>query len=100
MRPHNLPATLLGAGLLWFGWYGFNAGSALAAGAVAANAFLATTVAPAAAVLAWLIVEHRLDGRPTSLGAASAVVAGWSASPRPAATWTRSARSSSDYPAA
>ena len=76
MRPHNLPATLLGAGLLWFGWYGFNAGSALAASAVAANAFLATTVAPAAAVLAWLVVEHRLDGRPTSLGAASAVVAG------------------------
>ncbi|MCU1611238.1 MAG: ammonia channel protein, partial [Pseudonocardiales bacterium] len=51
MRPHNLPATLLGAGLLWFGWYGFNAGSALAAGAVAANAFLTTTVAPATAVL-------------------------------------------------
>ncbi|NMH98876.1 ammonium transporter [Pseudonocardia acidicola] len=76
MRPHNLPFVLLGAGLLWFGWFGFNAGSALAAGAVAGNAFVTTVVAPAAAVLAWLVLEHRLDGRPTSLGAASAAVAG------------------------
>ncbi len=76
MRPHNLPATLLGAGLLWFGWFGFNAGSALSAGAVAANAFVTTMVAPAAAVLVWLILEHHIDGRPTSLGAASAAVAG------------------------
>ncbi|MBW0091956.1 ammonium transporter [Pseudonocardia sp. KRD-184] len=76
MRPHNLPAVLLGAGLLWFGWFGFNAGSALAAGAVAGNAFVTTMTASAAAVLSWLALEHRLDGRPTSLGAASAAVAG------------------------
>ncbi|WP_232662707.1 ammonium transporter [Pseudonocardia sp. TRM90224] len=76
MRPHNLPAVLLGAGLLWFGWFGFNAGSALAAGAVAGNAFVTTMTASAAAVIAWLALEHRLDGRPTSLGAASAAVAG------------------------
>jgi ammonium transporter, Amt family len=76
MRPHNLPAVLLGAGLLWFGWFGFNAGSALAAGAVASNAFVTTMTASAAAVVVWLGVEHLLDGRPTSLGAASAAVAG------------------------
>ncbi len=76
MRPHNLPAVLLGAGLLWFGWFGFNAGSALAAGAVASNAFVTTITASAAAVMSWLALEHRLDGRPTSLGAASAAVAG------------------------
>jgi Amt family ammonium transporter len=76
MRPHNLPSVLLGAGLLWFGWFGFNAGSALAAGAVASNAFLTTMTASAAAVLSWLALEHRLDGRPTSLGAASAAIAG------------------------
>jgi Amt family ammonium transporter len=76
MRPHNLPAVLMGAGLLWFGWFGFNAGSALAAGAVASNAFVTTMTASAAAVLSWLALEHRLDGRPTSLGGASAAVAG------------------------
>jgi Amt family ammonium transporter len=76
MRPHNLPMVLLGAGLLWFGWFGFNAGSALSAGAVASNAFVTTMTASAAAVLSWLALEHRLDGRPTSLGAASAAVAG------------------------
>jgi Amt family ammonium transporter len=76
MRPHNLPAVLLGAGLLWFGWFGFNAGSALAAGATAANAFVTTMTAAAASVLAWLALEHRLDGRPTSLGGASAAIAG------------------------
>ena len=76
MRPHNLPLVLLGAGLLWFGWFGFNAGSALAAGATAANAFLTTMTAASAAVVAWLVLEDRLDGRPTSLGAASAAVAG------------------------
>jgi Amt family ammonium transporter len=68
--------VLLGAGLLWFGWFGFNAGSALSAGAVASNAFVTTMTASAAAVLSWLALEHRLDGRPTSLGAASAAVAG------------------------
>jgi len=76
VRPHNLPSVLLGAGLLWFGWFGFNAGSALAAGAVASNAFVTTMTASAAAVIAWLALEHRLDGRPTSLGAASAAIAG------------------------
>jgi Amt family ammonium transporter len=76
MRPHNLPAVLLGAGLLWFGWFGFNAGSALAANATAANAFVTTMTASAAAVISWLLLEHRLDGRPTSLGAASAAIAG------------------------
>src|SRR3954452_18392655 len=76
LRPHNMPMVLLGAGLLWFGWFGFNAGSALTAGAVASNAFVTTMTASAAAVLSWLALEHRLDGRPTSLGAASAAVAG------------------------
>ncbi|MEJ8279197.1 ammonium transporter [Pseudonocardia spirodelae] len=76
MRPHNLPLVLLGAGLLWFGWFGFNAGSALAAGATAANAFLTTMTAAAAAVVSWLVLEDRLDGRPTSLGAASAAISG------------------------
>jgi Amt family ammonium transporter len=76
MRPHNLPMVLLGAGLLWFGWFGFNAGSALAAGNVAGNSFVTTMVASAAAVMSWLALEHRLDGRPTSLGAASAAIAG------------------------
>jgi hypothetical protein len=70
-RPHNLPFVLLGASLLWFGWYGFNAGSALAANGLAALAFANTTVATCAAVLAWLIVEQLRTGRPTTLGAAS-----------------------------
>src|SRR3954452_380866 len=76
MRPHNLPFVLLGASLLWFGWYGFNAGSALAANDLAAVAFTNTTVATAAAVLGWLIVEQLKFGKPTTLGAASGAVAG------------------------
>jgi Amt family ammonium transporter len=76
MRPHNLPFVLLGASLLWFGWYGFNAGSALGAGQTAAVAFTTTTVATAAAVLGWIVVEQIRDGKPTTLGAASGAVAG------------------------
>nr|WP_082114471.1 ammonium transporter [Lentzea aerocolonigenes] len=76
MRPHNLPFVLLGAALLWFGWYGFNAGSALGANETAAVAFATTTVATAAAVLGWLLVEQFRDGKPTTLGAASGAVAG------------------------
>lgn len=74
--PHNLPMTLLGAGILWFGWFGFNAGSALAADGLAANAFVTTHLAAAAAVLGWLLVEAMHDGKPTTLGAASGAVAG------------------------
>jgi Amt family ammonium transporter len=74
--PHSLPLTLLGTGILWFGWFGFNAGSALAANAVAAQAFLNTFVAAAAAMLGWLIVERLKSGHATTLGAASGAVAG------------------------
>ncbi|WP_319777950.1 ammonium transporter [Maridesulfovibrio sp.] len=74
--PHNLPMTLLGAGMLWFGWFGFNAGSALAADGLAANAFVTTHLAAAAAVLGWLLVEAMHAGKPTTLGAASGAVAG------------------------
>ena len=74
--PHNPPFVLLGAGLLWFGWFGFNAGSELAADGVAALAFVNTIAAPAAALLAWLLIEKIKDGKPTSVGAASGAVAG------------------------
>ncbi|NNH72703.1 ammonium transporter [Nocardia uniformis] len=75
-RPHNLPFVMLGAALLWFGWFGFNAGSAGAADGVAAATFITTVVATAAAMLAWLLVEKIRDGKPTSLGGASGIVAG------------------------
>ena len=76
MRPHSLPLVLLGSGLLWFGWFGFNAGSALAANGLAGLAFMNTQVATAGALLGWIIVEKIRDGHPTSLGAASGAVAG------------------------
>ncbi|MFO7590839.1 MAG: ammonium transporter [Acidimicrobiia bacterium] len=76
MPPHSLPLTLLGTGILWFGWFGFNAGSALAANGVAAQAFLNTFVAAAAAMVAWLVVERLKSGHATTLGAASGAVAG------------------------
>jgi Amt family ammonium transporter len=76
MKPHNLPFVMLGAGLLWFGWFGFNAGSALKADNAAGLAFINTFTATCAALLAWLLVERLRDGHATSLGAASGVVAG------------------------
>ena len=76
MRPHNLPFVMLGAGLLWFGWYGFNAGSAVSSGGIAGTTFITTTIATAAAMLGWLLTERIRDGHATTLGAASGVVAG------------------------
>ena len=76
MAPHNLTLTLLGAGMLWFGWFGFNAGSALAANQTAALAFLTTFLAPAAAGLSWAAVEWLRTGKPTALGISSGLVAG------------------------
>ena len=76
MRPHNLTLVMLGAALLWFGWFGFNAGSAVAANGLASLAWVNTLAATAAAMLAWLAVERIRDGHATSLGAASGIVAG------------------------
>jgi ammonium transporter, Amt family len=76
MRPHNVPFVLLGAGLLWFGWFGFNAGSALGANQLAGYAFVNTNTATAVALLAWIGVEKLRDGKATTLGAASGAVAG------------------------
>ena len=76
LAPHNLPMTLLGAGLLWFGWFGFNAGSALGANALAASAFLATNTAAAAGALSWMVAEWLHRDKPTTLGAASGAIAG------------------------
>jgi Amt family ammonium transporter len=75
-KPHNLPMVLLGAALLWFGWFGFNAGSALAANGLSAIAFVNTQVATGCALLGWIFVEWIRDGKPTTLGAASGAVAG------------------------
>jgi ammonium transporter, Amt family len=74
--PHNLPMTITGAALLWFGWFGFNAGSALACNGLAANAFVVTNTASAAAAIAWIAMEWIHRGKPTTLGAASGAVAG------------------------
>ncbi|MBI5050811.1 MAG: ammonium transporter [Nitrospirae bacterium] len=76
MMPHNLPMTVLGAALLWFGWFGFNAGSALASGGLAAIAFVTTNTASAAAAMTWLIIEWSKRGKPTALGVVSGAVAG------------------------
>ncbi len=76
MRPHSLPLVLLGAGLLWFGWFGFNAGSALGANGIAGLAFINTQVATAGALLGWIVTEKIRDGHPSSLGAASGAVSG------------------------
>jgi Amt family ammonium transporter len=76
MRPHNLPFVMLGAGLLWFGWYGFNAGSAVGSNGIAGATFITTTIATGTAMLGWLLTERIRDGKATTLGAASGIVAG------------------------
>jgi len=76
MRPHNLPFVLLGAGLLWFGWFGFNAGSALAVTGTATVAMINTQISTAVAAIAWVAVEAKRDGKPTTLGIASGAIAG------------------------
>jgi ammonium transporter, Amt family len=74
--PHNVPFVLLGAGLLWFGWFGFNAGSALAAGPIASLAFVTTMLAPAATLVVWTLIDVARTGKPTTVGAATAIVVG------------------------
>lgn len=75
-RPHNIPFVVLGAGLLWFGWFGFNAGSALAADGIAIQALLTTNTAAAAAMLSWMLIEKVLLGKPTIVGACTGAVVG------------------------
>jgi len=74
--PHSMPLVMIGTGILWFGWFGFNAGSALGANGQAAQAFMNTFLAAAAAGLVWILIEWKRDGHPTNLGAASGIVAG------------------------
>jgi Amt family ammonium transporter len=76
MPPHSLPLTLLGAGILWFGWFGFNAGSALASGSLAAQALIGTHLAACAGLLGWIALEKKATGHATTLGAASGAVSG------------------------
>jgi Amt family ammonium transporter len=76
MAPHNLPMTITGVAILWFGWFGFNAGSAIAAGKLSTSAFVVTHIAAAAAAISWPMVEWIYKGKPTTLGAASGAVAG------------------------
>ena len=74
--PHNVPFTLLGAGLLWFGWFGFNAGSAVAANGIAALAFTTTMLAPDGTLVVWTLLDAFRHGKPTAVGAATAIVVG------------------------
>jgi Amt family ammonium transporter len=76
LMPHNVPFTLLGAGLLWFGWFGFNAGSALAAGPIAGLAFTTTFLAPMGTLVVWTLLDYARGGKPTAVGAATAIVVG------------------------
>ena len=76
MPPNNLPFTLLGRGLLWFGWFGFNAGSSLGANAQAVGAFVATHIAASTATVVWMFIEWMHRGKPTALGAATGAIAG------------------------
>jgi Amt family ammonium transporter len=76
LAPHNLPMTIAGAGILWFGWFGFNAGSAITAGMLSTSAFVVTHIAGAAGALSWALVEWIYKGKPTTLGAVSGAVAG------------------------
>jgi Amt family ammonium transporter len=76
LLPHNVPFTLLGAGVLWFGWFGFNAGSAVAASPIAGLAFTATMMAPAATIVVWTLLDYMRMGRPTAVGCATAIVVG------------------------
>src|SRR6187402_425207 len=76
MLPHNVPTVLLGAGLLWFGWFGFNAGSALAASPIAGLAFVTTMFAPAATLVVWTCLDLMRSGRPSAVGCATAIVVG------------------------
>jgi len=86
IMPHNLPMTVLGAGILWFGWFGFNAGSALAANGLAANAFVVTHLAAAAATVSWVAIEWHHNGKPTTSGPPPVASPDWSPSPRPRAS--------------
>lgn len=88
-RPHSLPFVLLGAALLWFGWFGFNAGSALGASTNAGIAFANTMLATSAAIIGWLVVEQVRDGKPTTLGAASGAISGLVAITPPVRSSTR-----------
>lgn len=74
--PHNIPLTIIGTGILWFGWFGFNAGSALSSGAIATNAFVTTHIAATAATVSWVLAEWLKGGKPTTLGAATGAIAG------------------------
>lgn len=75
-KPHNIPFVILGASLLWFGWYGFNAGSALSAGATTVHVFATTTISAAAALTAWMIIDYIKDGKPTAVGCCSGIIVG------------------------